>query len=90
MGLRNATAGWLYRASKAALNSALKDMSLVLGPDGVTCITFHPGWVKTDMGGAGADIDVGTSVSGMRGTLAALQPSQNGSFLNYDGAVLPW
>jgi NAD(P)-dependent dehydrogenase (short-subunit alcohol dehydrogenase family) len=90
MGIRSAPSGWLYRASKAALNSALKDMSLVLGPDGVTCITFHPGWVKTDMGGAGADIDVTTSVSGMRGTLAALQPAQNGSFLNYDGAVLPW
>ena len=90
MGIRSAPSGWLYRASKAALNSALKDMSLVLGPDGVTCITFHPGWVKTDMGGAGADIDVGTSVSGMRGTLAALQATQNGSFLNYDGAVLPW
>ena len=74
----------------AVISSRMASMSLVLGPDGVTCITFHPGWVKTDMGGAGADIDVSTSVSGMRGTLAALQPSQNGSFLNYDGAVLPW
>ena len=90
IGLRNATAGWLYRASKAALNSALKDMSLVLGPEGVTCVTFHPGWVRTDMGGAGADIDVATSVSGIRATLAALQPAQNGSFLNYDGSDTPW
>lgn len=90
MGLRNAPSGWLYRASKAALNSALKDMSLVLGPQGVTCVTFHPGWVKTDMGGAGADIDVATSVKGIRATLAALKPAQNGSFLNYDGAELPW
>jgi NAD(P)-dependent dehydrogenase (short-subunit alcohol dehydrogenase family) len=90
MGVRTATAGWLYRASKAALNSALKDMSLVLGPEGVTCVTFHPGWVRTDMGGAGADIDVATSVSGIRATLAALQPAQNGSFLNYDGTDIPW
>lgn len=90
MGLRSATAGWLYRASKAALNSALKDMSLVLGPDGVTCVSFHPGWVRTDMGGAGADIDVGASVAGIRKTLAALLPAQNGAFLNYDGTVLPW
>jgi NAD(P)-dependent dehydrogenase (short-subunit alcohol dehydrogenase family) len=90
IGIRNASFSWLYRASKAALNSVLKDMSLVLGPQGVICVTFHPGWVRTDMGGAGADIDVATSVAGMRGTLAALTPAQNGSFLNYDGAAIPW
>ena len=90
IGIRNAPSGWLYRASKAALNSALKDMSLVFGPQGVTCVTFHPGWVRTDMGGAGADIDATTSVAGIRATLASLKPTQNGSFLNYDGAAIPW
>lgn len=90
IGLRNSTSSWLYRASKAALNSALKDMSLALGPQGITCITLHPGWVRTDMGGAGADIDVATSVSGIRATLARATPAQNGSFLNYDGAEFAW
>jgi NAD(P)-dependent dehydrogenase (short-subunit alcohol dehydrogenase family) len=90
IGTRTAPVGWLYRASKAALNSVLKDMSLVLGPQGVTSVTLHPGWVKTDMGGTGADIDVATSVKGIRSTLAALMPSQNGSFLNYDGSAIPW
>ncbi len=90
IGVRSAPSGWLYRASKAALNSALKDMSLVLGPTGVTCVAFHPGWVRTDMGGAGADIDVSTSVTGIRNTLRALTPAQNGSFLNYDGSAIPW
>lgn len=90
IGVRSAPSGWLYRASKAALNSALKDMSLVLGPTGVTCVTFHPGWVRTDMGGAGADIDVSTSVTGIRNTLRSLTPAQNGSFLNYDGSAIPW
>ena len=90
IGIRSAPSGWLYRASKAALNSVLKDMALVLGPQGVTCVTFHPGWVRTDMGGAGADIDVATSVAGIRSTLAGLTPAQNGSFLSYDGAVIPW
>ncbi len=56
----------------------------------MTCVTFHPGWVRTDMGGAGADIDVTTSVAGIRSTLAGLTPAQNGSFLSYDGAVIPW
>jgi NAD(P)-dependent dehydrogenase (short-subunit alcohol dehydrogenase family) len=90
VGTRSAPSGWLYRASKAALNSVLKDMSLVLGPQGITCLTFHPGWVKTDMGGAGADIDVTTSVTGIRKTIAAATPAQNGAFLNYDGATIPW
>ena len=35
-------------------------------------------------------IDVATSVSGMRSTLAALQPAQNGSFLQFDGTPLAW
>ena len=90
IGARSDSAGWLYRASKAALNSALKDMSLAFGPQGVTCVTFHPGWVRTDMGGSGAAIDVTTSVAGMRSTLAGVTPVQNGSFLNYDAAALPW
>ncbi|MSP97172.1 MAG: SDR family oxidoreductase [Betaproteobacteria bacterium] len=90
IGGRGGTAGWLYRASKAALNSALKDMSLVLGPQGVICVSLHPGWVRTDMGGSSAAIDVATSVSGLRRTLAATTPAMNGSFLNYDGSVILW
>lgn len=90
MGVRSGSNSWLYRASKAAVNSVLKDVSLAAGTQGVTCVAFHPGWVKTDMGGAGADIDAVTSVSGMRKVLAGLTPAQNGAFLNYDGTAIPW
>ena len=89
MGLRTASSGWLYRASKAALNSVLKDASLELAGKAI-CVAFHPGWVRTDMGGAGADIDVGTSVADMRRTLAALQAQDNGAYLNHDGQSLAW
>jgi NAD(P)-dependent dehydrogenase (short-subunit alcohol dehydrogenase family) len=87
---RTSADGSLYRASKAALNSVLKDTSLVFGPKGATCVAFHPGWVQTDMGGAGADIAVGESVHGLRTTLARLSAADNGSFLNYDGTPIPW
>lgn len=90
IGARDGTAGWLYRASKAALNSALKDMSLVLGPQGVNCVTLHPGWVRTDMGGAGAALDVADSVTGLRRTLAGVNSAMNGKFLNYDGSEITW
>jgi NAD(P)-dependent dehydrogenase (short-subunit alcohol dehydrogenase family) len=89
MGLRTVSSGWLYRASKAALNSVLKDASLELAGKAI-CVAFHPGWVRTDMGGAGADIEVSTSVSDMRRTLAALQPKDNGAYLNHDGQPLAW
>jgi NAD(P)-dependent dehydrogenase (short-subunit alcohol dehydrogenase family) len=89
IGMRGSTAGWLYRASKAALNSVLKDASLVLAGRAV-CVALHPGWVRTDMGGGHADIDVSTSVSDMRRTLAALQPADNGGFFNHDGQPLGW
>ena len=89
MGLRESTAGWLYRASKAALNSVLKDASIALAGKAV-CVAFHPGWVRTDMGGAGADLDVATSVADMRRTLAGLRASDNGGFFNHDGQPLAW
>lgn len=89
IGLRQGIAGWTYRASKAALNSVLKDASIALSGRAL-CAAFHPGWVRTEMGGADADIDAPESVAGMRRALAGLDASRNGSFLNYDGTALAW
>jgi NAD(P)-dependent dehydrogenase (short-subunit alcohol dehydrogenase family) len=90
IGARASANATLYRASKAALNSVLMDASLTFGPQGATCVAFHPGWVKTDMGGEGADLEVEQSVSGLRATLAGLSPAANGSFIDYDGTPIPW
>ena len=89
IGSRTSNAWWLYRASKAALNSVLKDASLALSGT-TTCIALHPGWVRTDMGGASADLSVQDSVSSMRHTILSLSPGQNGSYLNYDGEEIAW
>ena len=89
MGLRSAANGWLYRASKAALNSVLKDASIALAGRAV-CVAFHPGWVRTDMGGAEADLSPEQSVADMRRTLSGLRAEDNGCFLNHDGAGLAW
>jgi NAD(P)-dependent dehydrogenase (short-subunit alcohol dehydrogenase family) len=85
----DSTAGWVYRASKAALNSVMKVASLALA-DKATVISFHPGWVRTDMGGSNAEIDASASIAGMRTVLATVKPADTGSFFNYDGQRLPW
>ncbi|ANH69061.1 SDR family oxidoreductase [Mitsuaria sp. 7] len=89
MTLRANSAGWVYRASKAAVNSVMKDLSLTLDGRAI-CVSLHPGWVKTDMGGQEADIDVATSASSLRAVLDGLKPADNGGFFNYDGTPLPW
>lgn len=87
---RSNPVGSLYRASKAALNSVLIDAAFTYGPQGVSCVAFHPGWVRTDMGGADADISVEESASGMRATLAKLPHAERAVYLNYDGQPIAW
>lgn len=89
IALRTNGNSWLYRASKSAVNSVVKDISFGLQGKAI-CVAMHPGWVKTDMGGAGADLDVTQSVADMRKTVASLRAEHNGIFINHDGQVLAW
>lgn len=89
IGERRSTEATLYRASKAALNSVLKDTS-ILHAGHITCVAMHPGWVQTDMGGQQATLTPAQSVSSMRATLAGLDEQANGQFLNHDGAPIAW
>lgn len=86
---RSGNNGWLYRASKAAANSVMKDMAIELAGRAV-CVALHPGWVRTDMGGSSADLDVADSVRGLRRVLAGLTDADNGGFFNYDGSTIAW
>jgi NAD(P)-dependent dehydrogenase (short-subunit alcohol dehydrogenase family) len=89
IGGRTSASSWLYRASKAAVNSVLKDAALALG-ERAACVAVHPGWVRTEMGGAGGDIDAATSVAGMRRVIAGLGPADSGAFFDYAGKAIPW
>lgn len=80
--------GWLYRASKAAANAVLHALSF--DAEQATCLTFHPGWVQTDMGGASAAITPEVSVAGIRRVIASATRADNGAFRNYDGSVIEW
>ncbi len=87
---RTGAYGSLYRASKAALNSVLIDTAFTYGPQGATCVAFHPGWVRTDMGGDGADISPEESAGGIKATIAALPASEAAVYRNYDGTPIGW
>lgn len=87
---RTAAGGSLYRASKAALNSVLIDTAFTYGPQGATCVAFHPGWVRTDMGGEGADISPEESASGIKATINGLPASEVAVYRNYDGTAIGW
>lgn len=75
--------GWVYRASKAALNMAVA--SAQHDYPGAILVALSPGWVQTDMGGAGAPLTVAQSVASMRQTISGLGPQHKGAFLDHDG-----
>ena len=77
--------GWTYRVSKAALNMAVASAQ----PDypKVIMVAMSPGWVRTDMGGAGAALSVEESVAAMRRAIDGLTPKHKGAFLQHDGTA---
>lgn len=75
--------GWTYRVSKAALNMAV--VAAQHDYPGAILVALCPGWVQTDMGGAGAPLSAEESVSAMRRTLAGLTAEHQGAFLHHDG-----
>ena len=83
--------GWVpYRTSKAALNMAWSCLALESEPRGVTAVLFSPGWVKTRMGGSGAQISSEESVGDMRKLIDRLTIGDGGRFLRRNGSELPW
>ena len=79
-----------YAASKAALNLVTAKQAQAFADDGVTVITMHPGWLRTDMGGTGADLDPDDAARQILATIERLTHDQSGQFLRWDGTVHPW
>ncbi|WP_298150743.1 SDR family NAD(P)-dependent oxidoreductase, partial [Metallibacterium sp.] len=79
-----------YAVSKAALNMGVRRLAAELGARGITVVAMHPGWVRTDMGGAAAPLQPPDAVRGMLTVLERLTPAQGGRFYAHDGSELPW
>jgi NAD(P)-dependent dehydrogenase (short-subunit alcohol dehydrogenase family) len=88
---RNDSGGlYAYRASKAGVNAIMKSMAVDLVERGVIAIAMHPGWVRTDMGGQKAPLDIETSVRSIKEVIDGLQATDSGKFLSWDGSDIPW
>jgi NAD(P)-dependent dehydrogenase (short-subunit alcohol dehydrogenase family) len=78
-----------YAAAKAGVNRVTRALAVDL-KDQVIVNVIHPGWVKTDMGGPGADITVEESASGIRKVIASVTGADSGKFYKWDGEIHAW
>lgn len=79
-----------YNASKAALNSFMRGLSKSWAEHGIVVGIFHPGWVQTDMGGAGAPATPQQSVKGLRARIGELNAGNSGTYRDFEDEELPW
>ena len=87
----NTTGGWeVYRASKAALNTLARCYALRHAEDGTGVLLMHPGWVRTDMGGPNATLDVETSTEGMVRVVTERLGRTDCVYVDYRGETVPW
>ncbi|MCW8842366.1 MAG: short-chain dehydrogenase, partial [Rhodobacteraceae bacterium] len=77
-----------YRASKAAALNLGRNLAVDLEHIRIAVGIYHPGWVRTDMGGAAADIDADESANGLMARFDDLSLKETGCFLSYDGTPI--
>lgn len=76
---------YIYRASKAAALNLGRNLAVDLKSEGLAVGIYHPGWVRTEMGGDVADISVEESASGLMDEFAVLSVVSTGCFRTWDG-----
>ncbi|MEL6690032.1 MAG: SDR family NAD(P)-dependent oxidoreductase, partial [Pseudomonadota bacterium] len=79
----------IYRVSKAAALNLGFNMASALKPEGIAVGIYHPGWVRTDMGGSTAEISVEESRDGLMARFDALSLATTGCFETWDGRNHP-
>ena len=82
--------GYIYRSSKAGATNVACNLAAELKPRGVAVGSYHPGWVRTDMGGPSAAISVEESASGLLSRFDALSLETTGVFEDYAGVEIPF
>ena len=90
MGVQNhsGSSATIYRASKAAVNNIMISISEEFKSKKITVASFHPGWVRTDMGGPNATLSTKESASSLIKNFENLTFENTGKFFNYDGTTM--
>ena len=78
----------IYRASKAAVNNIMVSISEDFKPKKIAVVSYHPGWVRTDMGGPNATLSAKQSASSLINSFENLDFKSTGNFFNYDGNLM--
>jgi NAD(P)-dependent dehydrogenase (short-subunit alcohol dehydrogenase family) len=81
---------FVYCMSKTALNMETKLLQNYLGPQGFKLLAVQPGWMQTDMGGPGAQVDPNETAQGVFGLATRAWKADDIIFLDYQGNQLPW
>jgi len=81
---------YAYCMSKAALNMQSKILQNYLGPDGFKVLAVHPGWMRTDMGGAEADIHPDEAADGILDLAMRDWGVDDPIYFDYQGKQMRW
>lgn len=87
----NTGGGWeAYRASKAALNTLMRSYAARQPVPTRTLLLMAPGWVRTDMGGQGAALEVNESIPLVVDVVTRQTGCSGLQYLNRLGETVPW
>lgn len=87
---RSKGGSYIYRASKAAATNLACNLAHELAPQGIAVGSYHPGWVRTDMGGSSADVSVEDSAAGLLARFDHLSMATTGVFEDFRGDTIPF
>ena len=79
-----------YSTSKAALNMVTIKLANALRDDGIIAMMLHPGYLRTDMGGAAAAMDVDEAVPQILDLVNGLTMDDTSTFRRWDSTTHPW
>jgi NAD(P)-dependent dehydrogenase (short-subunit alcohol dehydrogenase family) len=79
-----------YAMSKVAQNMATVQLALALRPRGIKVVALNPGWVRTDMGGAGGELTPEDAAAGLLQAIDGVRDADSGHFLDWRGQPVAW
>jgi NAD(P)-dependent dehydrogenase (short-subunit alcohol dehydrogenase family) len=81
---------YIYCASKAGATNLARNLAVELDGRGIAVGAYHPGWVRTDMGGSRAAVSPEESARGLLARFDALSLDTTGVFEDYRGDPIPF